>query len=160
MGYTTFTNGTQPALSDTILNNMQVELMKLVFPIGSTYITQTNTNPSTILKFGTWERLKGKVLVGLDEDDTDFNTIGKTGGEKTHTLTVNEMPSHNHNVKYNTESGIAAASVLGTDRTASDTEGTSGAGDWYVWTTGAGGDQPHNNLQPYQVVGYMWKRTA
>ena len=82
MGYTTFTNGTQPALSDTILNNMQVELMKLVFPIGSTYITQTNINPSEILKFGTWERIKGKVLVGLDENDTDFNEIGKTGGEK------------------------------------------------------------------------------
>ena len=62
MGYTTFKNGEQPALSDTVLNNMQIELMKLVFPIGSTYITQDNTNPSEILKFGTWERLKGKVL--------------------------------------------------------------------------------------------------
>ena len=110
MGYTTFTNGTQPALSDTILNNMQVELIKLVFPIGSTYITQTNTNPSEILKFGTWERVKGKVLVGLDEDDTAFNTIGKTGGEKTHTLTVDEMPSHTHDVAIAVNNAVAGNS--------------------------------------------------
>ena len=77
MGYTNFVNGNKPNLSAPNLNNMQIELMKLVFPIGSTYITQEETNPSTILNFGTWERVKGKVLVGLDEDDTDFNTIGK-----------------------------------------------------------------------------------
>lgn len=149
MGYTTFINGTQPALSDTILNNMQVELIKLVFPIGSTYITQTNTNPSEILKFGTWERVKGKVLVGLDENDTDFNEIGKTGGEKTHTLTINEMPKHDH--AYNKTSGSA---------TSKDVGGGTTWGDYLVNTSFAGGDQPHNNLQPYQVVGYMWRRTA
>lgn len=149
MGYTTFTNGTQPALSDTILNNMQVELMKLVFPIGSTYITQTNTNPSEILKFGTWERVKGKVLVGLDEDDTDFNTIGKIGGEKEHTLTVDEMPQHSHT--FNKTSGTANYK---------DTGSGTAYGDYLVNTSSAGGDQPHNNLQPYQVVGYMWRRTA
>ena len=81
MAYMNFENG-KTALNDTNLNNMQVELMKLVFPIGSTYITQENTNPSKILKFGTWERLKGKVCLGLDEDDTDFNQINKTGGSK------------------------------------------------------------------------------
>ena len=150
MGYTTFTNGTQPALSDTILNNMQVELIKLVFPIGSTYITQTNTNPSEILKFGTWERVKGKVLVGLDEDDTDFNEIGKTGGEKTHTLTVDEMPSHTHTVNYSGGAGTSTGvTAMG------DQLGTSSA---IVQATGGG--QSHNNLQPYQVIGYMWRRTA
>lgn len=80
MGYTNFVNGNKPNLSAPNLNNMQIELMKLVFPIGSTYITQEETNPSTILNFGTWERVKGKVLVGLDENDTAFNIIGKTGG--------------------------------------------------------------------------------
>ena len=150
MGYTTFKNGTQPALSDTILNNMQVELIKLVFPIGSTYITQTNTNPSEILKFGTWERVKGKVLVGLDENDTDFNEIGKTGGKKTHTLTVDEMPSHTHIVNYSGGAGTSTGvTAMG------DQLGTSSA---IVQATGGG--QPHNNLQPYQVIGYMWRRTA
>ena len=82
MGYTNFKNNEAPALSDTTLNNMQKGLLELVFPIGSTYVTQTNTNPSTILGFGTWERLKGKVVVGLDENDADFNQINKTGGSK------------------------------------------------------------------------------
>lgn len=100
---------------------------------------------------------EGLVTVGKKASDTDFNEIGKTGGKKTHTLTVDEMPSHNHNVKYNTESGIAAASVLGTDRTASDTEGSSSGGDWYVWTTGAGGGQAHNNLQPYTTSNFIIK---
>ena len=149
MGYTIFTNGTQPALNDTTLDNMQKGLLELVFPIGSTYVTQTDTNPSTILGFGTWERVKGKVLVGLDEDDTAFNTIGKTGGEKTHTLTIDEMPNHDH--AYNKTSGSSSLK---------DTGSGTAYGDRLVNTSSAGGSQPHNNLQPYQVVGYMWRRTA
>ena len=102
MGYTNFENlpSQETPFSSTVLKQMQVGLMEMVFPIGSTYITQNDTNPSTILEFGTWERVKGKVLVGLDENDEAFNTIGKTGGEKTHTLTVDEMPEHNHNLKF------------------------------------------------------------
>lgn len=110
MSYTIFSNGTSPAINDEALNNMQIELMKLVFPVGSTYCTQDNTNPSEILKFGTWERVKGKVLVGLDEDDTDFNEIGKTGGEKKHTLTVDEMPSHTHDVAIAVNNAVAGDS--------------------------------------------------
>lgn len=68
----------------------------MLFRFGSTYVTQTNTNPSTILRFGTWERLKGKIPIGLDEDVEQFNEIGKTGGEIEHTLTVLEMPTHSH----------------------------------------------------------------
>lgn len=73
---------------------MKKEILKTVFSVGSTYITQENTNPSNILGFGTWERVKGRVLVGFDEDDEDFDSIGKIGGAKTHTLTINEMPKH------------------------------------------------------------------
>lgn len=51
MSYTEFKNDKEPALSEETLNRMQRELLKLVFPIGSIYITQTNTNPSTILEF-------------------------------------------------------------------------------------------------------------
>ena len=166
MGYTTFTNGTQPALNDTILNNMQVELIKLVFPIGSTYITQTNTNPSEILKFGTWERVKGKVLVGLDEDDTDFNTIGKTGGEKTHLLIADEMPLHKHGENITSSFGYEYPLVSENSEGATKngyafaTSAVSEKNNKQVLTDSNGGGQPHNNLQPYQVVGYMWKRTA
>ena len=160
MAYTEFINGQAPYLSDTVLNNMQKGLMELVFPIGSTYITQTNLNPNTILGFGTWERLKGKVCVGLDENDTAFDTIGETGGEKTHTLTTDEMPSHRHHVR---------GEDLG------DVDVTIGNDIWswgggvvplnannagsHVYADYVGGGQSHNNLQPYKVVGYMWIRT-
>lgn len=152
MGYTTFKNNGQPALSDTVLNNMQVELMKLVFPIGSTYVTQSNTNPSTILNFGTWERLKGKVCLGVDENDEDFKTIGKTGGEKKHTLTINEIPSHKHSLPYSVWGNISGAYQ---QRTSENVGNYSGE---IKETNQVGGGQAHNNLQPYEVVGYMWIR--
>ena len=148
MSYFTFKNGEIP-LNETNLKAMQVGLMELVFPIGSTYITQTDVNPSTILEFGTWERVKGKVLVGLDENDTDFNTIGKTGGEKTHTLTIEEMPKHNHSISAYMLKGAGSQEF-----------GPGGANSTTSETNYTGGDKPHNNLQPYEVVGYMWKRTA
>ncbi len=142
-----------------ILKNNNKTILDLTYPIGSIYLSIKNTNPSSLFG-GIWEAWgSGRVPVGVDTTQTEFETVEKTGGEKTHTLTVDEMPSHNHNVKYNTESGIATASVLGTDRTASDTEGSSGGGDWYVWTTGAGGDEAHNNLQPY-ITCYMFKRVG
>ena len=152
MGYTTFKNNGQPALSDTVLNNMQVELMKLVFPIGSTYVTQSNTNPCTILNFGTWERLKGKVCLGVDENDEDFKTIGKTGGEKKHTLTINEIPSHKHSLPYSVWGNISGAYQ---QRTSENVGNYSGE---IKETNQVGGGQAHNNLQPYEVVGYMWIR--
>ena len=153
MSYTNFVNGNAPYISAQNLNNMQIELMKLVFPIGSTYITQTNTNPSTILKFGTWERVKGKVLVGLDEDDADFNEIGKTGGEKTHTLTIDEMPAHNHSARFCEGTGVYSVFPKG-----NGSQPEWGGSTNTIANTGEG--QAHNILQPYEVVGYMWKRTA
>ena len=165
MGYTNFKNNEAPALSDTTLNNMQKGLLELVFPIGSTYVTQTDTNPSTILGFGTWERVKGKVLVGLDEDDTDFNTIGKTGGVKT----------QEHDL--NTSSALASI-ALNTNGTIDygETQSTKNIAKTYTVVTGGSGKSnsvstkwgaklygktsSESNLQPYEVLGYMWKRTA
>ena len=122
-------------------------LLSLIFPIGSTYVTQTNTNPSTILGFGTWERLKGKVVVGLDEDDADFNQINKTGGSK-------YIQEHYHK---------DAISVNGHENL--ETVGYNGAqstSQYYVRTSGVHGAKTGNsgNLQPYQVVGYMWIRKS
>lgn len=128
-------------------------ILKVSFPIGSTYITQTNTNPSEILGFGTWERFKGKVIVGLDEDDDDnyFNKIGKMGGEKKHTLTINEMPSHNHG-------GILDFRKGSTTPSDSSSVISGLGGNTKDFATGGG--QPFNITQPYEVVGYMWIRRA
>jgi microcystin-dependent protein len=70
----------------------------MFYPVGSIYTNAAvYTNPGTLLGFGTWVKFgEGKVLVGQDGTDIDFNALGETGGSKTHTLTENEMPSHNH----------------------------------------------------------------
>ncbi len=155
MGYTNFQNNVT-ACNDSNLNAMQIGLMQLVFPIGSTYITQDETNPSTILNFGTWERLKGKVCLGLDEDDTTMNTVGKTGGEKTHTLKIEEMPSHSHEINYDVRTEAA-------NFASSNSVGTVAGGtvrETSIKTAPSGGGQAYNNMPPFEVVGYMWIRRA
>jgi len=152
MSYFNFENGVSAA-NDTNLNAMQEGLMELVFPVGSTYITQSNTNPNTILNFGTWERLKGKVCLGLDEDDTNMNAIGKTGGEKTHILTVDEMPSHTHTLNNAT---LLNRNISGTG----GAQGSTTVQGATVTANNSGGGQAHNNMQPFEIVGYMWIRRA
>lgn len=74
------------------INNM----LNSVYPVGSIYMSVNNTNPSTIFG-GTWVAWgSGKVPVGVNTSETEFNTVEKTGGEKTHELTTNEMPEHSH----------------------------------------------------------------
>lgn len=127
-------------------------LLSLVFPIGSTYVTQEETNPSTILGFGTWERLKGKVCLGLDENDADLNKIGNVGGEKNHTLTVAEIPSHNH--------ANAVVNGQGSQQWGYQFQYTNTAGYNNGASANTGGGKEHNNMQPYMVVGYMWIRKS
>ena len=70
-----------------------------IYPVGSVYISVNSTNPSTLFG-GTWEAFaSGKTLVGIDTQQSEFNTVQKTGGEKKHTLTIEEMPSHSHRFK-------------------------------------------------------------
>ena len=77
----------------------------LIYPIGSIYLSLNDINPNKMFG-GTWERIKGKTLVGVDESDTDFKTSKLTGGEKTHKLTIAEMPSHTHDCKTYGNGGV------------------------------------------------------
>jgi hypothetical protein len=71
----------------------------LKLPIGSIYISVTDDNPEDTLGYGTWvEVAKGKVLVGLDDTDADFDELRETGGSKTHTHTT---VSHTHGMDHN-----------------------------------------------------------
>lgn len=138
----------------------EINILELIFPVGSTYITQENTNPNEILGFGIWERLKGKMCLGLDENDTNMNQIGKTGGEKTHTLTIEEMPAHSHSIRY-WQKGARDDSGIG--KYLGDREGDSinvGGSQSGGTVQTAGGGQPHNNVQPYEIVGFMWIRRS
>lgn len=120
-----------------------------VWPVGSIYISVVNINPSEYFG-GTWQVFgTGRCLVGIDTSQTEFNTIEKTGGEATHKLTIEEMPSHNHVINFDQIWGWGGTTSLAT------TSGGPYAGGGYVRDTGE--NQPHNNLQPYITV-YMWKR--
>jgi len=83
------------------------------YHVGKIIMSTENVNPATYLGFGTWELWgSGRVPVGINTSDTDFNTSEKTGGAKTHTLTASEMPSHNHTyLKSNSPTGSTALTI-------------------------------------------------
>lgn len=123
-----------------------------VFPVGAVYISVTATNPSTYFG-GTWVQFgQGKTLVGVNTSDSDFNTVEKTGGEKTHKLTINEMPSHIHQGAVRHSDGATCGEYI-------DANYVAGTGRLRQIMSATGGSQAHNNLQPYITV-YFWKRTA
>ena len=67
------------------------------FPVGSVFIAVVATNPATLLGYGTWSAIAaGRMLVGLNSGDVDFDTAEETGGAKTHALTTAEIPAHTH----------------------------------------------------------------
>lgn len=132
------------------------DIFDKIYPVGSIYINATNsTNPGTLLGFGTWSAFgAGRVMVGLNSSDADFNSAEETGGAKTHTLTTNELPSHTHG-------GIFPSGASGSFSQAFDVDNPQTGADLgsEKTTSSTGGGAAHNNLQPYIVV-YMWKRTA
>ena len=149
-----------------------------LFPVGTIYTqAAVATNPATLLGFGTWTAFgSGRVLVGLDGSNTLFDTLEETGGSAdisisgttdSHTLTIDEIPSHNHPnpspnqgggaLNYQPASGISAFSW-----------GGGGLGGKYgIEAQGGGAGHTHGitfdgtdaNYQPFITV-YMWKRTA
>lgn len=98
------------------------------------------------------------MLVGRDTSDSDFNTILKTGGEKKHTLSIEEMPSHTHAIAKGNGDDSSPLSFAKNDAYTQSTVSTAGQ-YWWSPTKSYGGSQSHNNLQPYIVV-YRWRRIA
>lgn len=138
------------------------------YPVGSIYMNASDsTDPATLLGFGTWAAFgAGRVLVGIDSGDTDFDTAEETGGSKTHTLTEAEMPAHHHSLIADADSNLALSTsnqVAKRDLTGSHDQEYELHGTATAATLGksseVGSGNAHNNVQPYIVV-HMWKRTA
>lgn len=158
------------------------DLLNMFYPVGSVYETMESSFDPNKKWGGTWERIKGRVLVGVDENDSDFNTTEKIGGEKTHKLSVSEIPSHSHSASEKSLKG-GVNNISGQDKkwglTSSgifsnwgDTNGfystskettTNYKDGFYLDAThthtigNTGGGNVHNNLQPY-VTCFIWKR--
>lgn len=130
-------------------------LINLIYPVGCYFETSDESfNPNTSWG-GVWQLEKdGTVLVSSSsEEDSKFNVaIATVVGEETHTLTVNEIPSHNHSA-----AGNFVIDGYGGDGQANVQAGTS----FRITskTTNTGGGQAHNNIQPSKVVN-RWHRTA
>jgi len=153
------TNTTQVATTAFVQTKVASVDLSTVYPVGSIYMNaSSSTNPTTLLGFGQWASFgAGRVLVGYTSGDSDFNAGEKPGGSKTHTLTTNEMPSHNHSASgggSNTDGGNGNYGSGGVAMY-NNTSWT-----WNNISIGStGGGASHNNLQPYITV-YMWKRTS
>ena len=135
--------------NQTYLAALWKQMMLRQYPAGSLWITTDDRNPLAFFGFGTWERYAvGKAIVGVDASDATFSPVGKTGGSKTHTLTTDEMPAHNHGI------ALGAGRVLSAiyQSTNGDIKNIDSEA-----VQMAGGSQPHNNLQPYVAVN-VWRR--
>ena len=145
----------QQMINDSINNVINGGAISLVdvqslYPVGSIYISTNSTDPSNIFKFGTWERIEDCFLLAAGSQ----YAAGTTGGEATHALTEDEIPSHSHKYKRHSlnredtepETGQDAYGV--SNKTLDERMGTSEV---------TGGGQPHNNMPPYLAV-YVWKR--
>ena len=131
-----------------------------VYPVGSIYMNVNSTNPGTLFG-GTWERIMERFLFGCGDERYP---AGHAGGEEQHLLTVEEMPSHGHDIVYESKdsnSGLVVSYEGSGYRSLS-------LNNWSwvdsklrqnIYARNAGGGQAHNNMPPYLCV-YIWKRTA
>lgn len=137
------------------------------YPVGSIYMSMDSVNPNSLFG-GNWELVKDRFLVGAGNS----YQVGSTGGEATHTLTVAEMPSHNHwlipnvaqwagaSARNSSNSNISPQVKLGGEGLASGQDGCFFADrlqSQYRLTNSNGSGNAHNNLPPYLSV-YIWKR--
>lgn len=167
-----------------LLKDYIQSFIKTMYPVGSIYMSVNATNPSAYFG-GTWVAWgAGRVPVGINTADGNFNTVEKTGGAATVALSAAQMPAHTHGVgtlknasngahTHNLQNQKAAWGVDGggnrvlvdatSGYTAVTNKATTSAGGHAHTISGAtasaGSGSAHSNLQPY-IVCYMWKRTA
>jgi hypothetical protein len=135
-----------------------------IYPVGSIYTSTNPKSPAELFGVGTWEQIKDRFLLGAGNTYTEIykqnsdGTYSGIGGEVTHTLTIAEMPSHNHPYTYATSTYhtgylLTKAAVNG------NADATRNIGPDATWTGvgSKGGSGAHNNMPPYATV-YMWQR--
>lgn len=138
---------------DTLQVNLDLEvkgksLVDTIYPVGSIYLAYNHTSPASLFG-GTWTRL-AEAFPWF----TSSGTIGATGGEREHTLTVDEMPNHTHTIPV---ANTAAGSIAASNQVRYNSASTSYMGE--LWSNSRGGGAAHNNMPPYVQIS-AWRRTA
>lgn len=155
------------SLVTTLQSQITATILPLVYPVGSVYVNASvATNPATLLGFGTWTAFgSGRVLVGVDTTQTEFDTLGETGGQKTvqahtHTGTTSSGGAHTHAFSgSNSDIVSGQRHVEWSDAVDINAGTTSSSGTHsHSFTTNSSGSGV-NNMNPYITV-HMWKRTA
>lgn len=154
-----------------------LEADKAKYPIGKIEINVSGVNPYDYLGFGTWELWgAGRVPVGVDTAQTEFNVVEKTGGEKEHKLTQAEsgIREHTHALPLSKSAGVSDMSdvpVRGVYDSTVDAFFRTGRAtaisnnpqdykaDFIADVSSKDAVSSHNNLQPY-ITCYMWKRIS
>ena len=148
------------------------EIVNIVYPVGSLYWSKNSTNPNMLFG-GTWVQIKDKFILTAG----DTYKVGTTGGEAAHTLTIAELPAHNHTgtaanagnhthttaLAYNVCSGSGYGKYMPTNETHKHidnvTSSSAGSHSHSLTLNNTGGGQAHNNLPPY-IVYFCWERIA
>lgn len=136
-----------------MFETLKPQLVDFFLPVGFLIYTEDdNYNPNNIYTGTTWQQIKGKMIIGRDNTDSDFQTSGLTGGSKTHTQTVEELATHNHKcgLGYGNPDPAKAFAHANTATGMFDEQ-------YYIENTGE--SQPMDIMNPYEVAN-IWKRTA
>lgn len=141
---------------EEMLNSKQgtKDYWKTIYPIGAIYISTSSTNPGTLFG-GIWEQIKDRFLLAAGSS----YPAGATGGAATHTLSVNEMPSHHHALDFYLDTWVETAEKT-TNSVPYGKYTNEHVKTAYQHNSGTyeGGGAAHNNMPPYLAV-YVWKRT-
>lgn len=131
---------------------LKAEVYESLYPVGSMYVNFTdNTNPGTLLGFGTWTAVTGRFVAGYDGTQTEFNAAEKTGGHKL-------LQAHTHSTAPSTSDGNVVAGGSGGSAASLAQAGSA----FRVYSNvqgGSTGGGDGENLPPY-IVGYVWKRVS
>lgn len=151
--------------SGEIENLDQTKILDMFYPVGSIYQSTNNFIDPNIKFGGTWQKLENVFLFA----SSSAYSLGAKGGEINHSLSVNEIPSHSHSPNisghyFTTNLPVSTPSTARRKVTSSSSSSyygmtATGVNDISETsrTTSIGGNQPHNNMPPYQVV-HIWER--
>ena len=150
---TVATSGSYADLSNKPSIPTNTSIIDLIYPVGSYYWNSNSTSPATLFGVGTWTQITNQFIFAAGGDYAS----GDTGGEATHTLTIQEMPSHDHRCIMDESFFAYGGPFESNDGPAS---GHGYAYPFYYSFTGTkGGGKAHNNMPPY-IVAYCWRRDA